>query len=144
MSTFVPPYTVIVTGTEGGLSQCTYVDGTGAPVPPDAPLTTSTPAGQDGQLAINFTEATVDGENLRLVGAAAKTVGNDPTMSPYNYLPASRAQSGDGWVDSVVIPWGANHYTTRGVVLLFVQVNDAGDMRNFYPSADPQTQNDER
>ncbi len=144
MPTFVPPYTVTVTSTAGGLSQCNYVVGTGAPVPPDSPLTTSTPSGQEGQLAINFTEATVDGENLRLVGAAAKTVGNDPTMNPYNYLSASRVQSSDGWVDSVIVPWGANNYTTRGVVLLFAQVNDAGDMLNFYPSADPQTQNDER
>lgn len=144
MPTLVPPYTVTVTSTVGGLSQCTYVDGNGVQVPPDAPLTTSTPEGQVGELTISFTEATVDGENLRLVGAAAKTVGNDPTMNPYNYLPATRAQSGDGWVDAVVIPWGANNYTTRGVVLLFVQVSDAGDMLNFYPSADPQTQNDER
>ncbi|MDR7297660.1 MULTISPECIES: hypothetical protein [Roseateles] len=142
MATFVPPYTVTVTSTAGGLSQCTYVDGTGAVVPPDTPLTTSTPRGQDGELAINFAETTVDGEQLRLVGAAAKTVGNDPTMSPYNYLPATRAQSGSAWVDSVVVPWGANNYTTRGVVLLFAQVDDKGDMVNFYPSADPQTQND--
>ncbi|MDR7268452.1 hypothetical protein J2X20_001081 [Pelomonas saccharophila] len=144
MPTFVPPYTVTVTSTAGGLSQCTYVDGNGLQVPPDALLTTSTPTGQAGELAINFTEAVVDGESLRLVGAAAKTVGNDPTMNPYNYLPATRAQAGDVWVDGVVIPWGPNNYTTRGVVLLFVQVNDAGDMVNFYPSADPQTQNDER
>jgi len=144
MPTFVPPYTVTVTSTVGGLSQCTYVDGNGQPVPPDVPLTTSTPKGEPGELAIKFTEATVDGENLRLVGAAAKTVGNDPTMNPYNYLPATRTQTSDGWEDGVVIPWGADNYTTRGVVLLFVQVNDAGDMVNFYPSADPQTQNDER
>lgn len=144
MPTFVPPYTVTVTSTVGGLSQCTYVDGNGQPVPPDVPLTTSTPNGEPGELAIKFTEATVDGENLRLVGAAAKTVGNDPTMNPYNYLPATRTQTSDGWEDGVVIPWGADNYTTRGVVLLFVQVNDAGDMVNFYPSADPQTQNDER
>lgn len=144
MPTFVPPYTVTVTSTASGLSQCSYVDGNGLPVPPDAPLTTSTPKGEAGELAIVFTETTVDGENLRLVGAAAKTVGNDPTMNPYNYLSATRTQSADGWVDGVVVPWGPNNYTTRGVVLLFAQVSDAGDMLNFYPSADPQTQNDER
>jgi len=144
VSTFVSPYTVTVTSTAGGLSQCTFVDGNGVQLPPDAVLTTSTPKGEGGELVINFLEATVNGENLRLVSAAAKTVGNDPTMNPYNYLPASRTESNGSWTDSVVIPWGPDHYTTRGVVLLFVQVNDAGDMVNFYPSADPQTQNDER
>jgi hypothetical protein len=125
------------------MSKCSYVDGNGVPVPHHAVLTTSTPPGEDGALTINFTETTVDGESLRLVGAAAKTVGNDPTMNPYNYLPASRTQSGDGWVDGVVIPWGPDQYTKRGVVLLFAQVTDAGEMVNFYPSKDPQTENDQ-
>lgn len=142
MTTFVPPYTVTVTSTAGGLSQCSYVDGNGVAVPQDVPLTTTTPKGKPGVLAINFTEATVDGENLRLVGAAAKTVGGDPTMSSYNYLPATRTPSDDSWIDGVVVPWGADHYTTRGVVLLFAQVDSKGEMVNFYPSADPQTQND--
>lgn len=140
MPTFIPPYTVTVTSTIGGLSQCTYMDGNGESVPSGAPLTTSTPEGQEGTLAIEYWEATVSGEDLRLVGAAVKTVGNDPTMNPYNYLPASRTNTPNGWMNGVVIPWGADMYTTRGVVLLFAQVDD-DEMVNFYPSADPQTQN---
>jgi hypothetical protein len=143
--TFVPPYSVTVTSTAGGLATCSYVDGNGQTVPAGTVLTTSTPAGQEGSLEFKFIETQVDGENLRLVGAAAKTVGNDPTMNPYNYLPAARAQQAQGadWLDTVVVPWGADQFTTRGVVLLFAQVSDAGDMINFYPSSDPQTQNDE-
>ncbi|MDR7331416.1 hypothetical protein [Roseateles asaccharophilus] len=140
---FVPPYTVTVTSTAGGMSKCSYVDGNGNPVPDGAVLTTTTPDGQEGELAINFTEAKVRGKNLRLVGAAVKTVGNDPAMNPYNFLSASRSQAGDAWVDSVVVPWGVDHYTRRGVVLLFAQVSSSGDMLNFYPSSDPQTQNDQ-
>lgn len=143
MPTFVPPYTVRVASTAGGMSHCSYVDGNGLPVPHGSVLTTSTPKGEAGELAINFTETVVDGQNIRLVGAAAKTVGNDPTMNPYNYLPATRTESDGAWVDGIAIPWGADNYTTRGVVLLFAQVTDAGDMVNFFPSTDPQTENDQ-
>lgn len=143
MPTFVPPYTVTVTSTAGGLANCSYVDGTGKPVPSGTPLTTTTPAGQDGQLPFSFVESTVEGKSLRLVGAAVKTVGNDPTMNAYNYLQATRTESDGAWWDAVVIPWSADTYTTRGVVLLFTQVDASGDMVNFYPSADPQTQNDQ-
>lgn len=142
MPTFIPPYTVTVNSTHGGQSQCSYVDGNNAPVPPNTVLTTTTPKGDEGELPINFIEAKVEGKHLRLVGAAVKTVGNDPTMSPYNYLPATRTLTDIGWVDGVTVPWSADTYTTRGAVLLFAQVNDVGDMINFYPSADPQTKND--
>ena len=143
MPTFVPPYTVTVTGTAGGLAKCAYVDGNGQPVPSGTVLTTTTPAGQDGELPFSFVETTVDGMSLRLVGAAVKTVGNDPTMNPYNYLAASRTESDGAWWDAVTIPWSADTYTRRGVVLLFAQVSSSGDMVNFYPSSDPQTQNDQ-
>ncbi|WP_457423012.1 hypothetical protein [Roseateles sp. P5_E7] len=144
MTTFVPPYTVTVTDTTGGLAQCSYVDGNDQQLPAEALLTTSTPANQSGSLLINFTETMVDGLNLRLVGAAVKTVGNDPTMNPYNYLPAERTEGSEGdWVDGVLVPWAPNQYTTRGLVLLFAQVTNSGDMVNFFPSADPQTKNNE-
>jgi len=141
--TFVPPYTAVVTSTAGGMSNCTYYDANGLELPSGTVLTTTTPKGEPGELAINFIESTVDERNLRLVGAAVKTVGNDPTMNPYNYLPATRTATSDGWMDGVVVPWSANTYTTRGVVLLFAQVSEAGDMMNFFPSADPQTENDQ-
>jgi len=141
--TFVPPYTVTVSSTAGGLAHCSYIDGNGQPVPAGTVLTTTTPAGEEGSLPITFTETQVGGQNLRLVGSAVKTVGNDSTMNPYNYLPATRTEVSDGWEDGVVVPWAANQFTTRGVVLLFAQVTDAGDMINFFPSIDPQTQNDE-
>lgn len=143
MTTFVPPYTATVTSTAGGMSKCTYVDGNGVALPQGAVLTTTTPEGQEGELTINFTEAKVGGKNLRLVGAAVKTVGNDPTMNAYNYLTAERNQSGSVWIDSIVVPWSVDTYTRRGVVLLFAQVSSSGDMLNFYPSSDPQTQNDQ-
>ncbi|MBA4217136.1 MAG: hypothetical protein IIA03_04660 [Proteobacteria bacterium] len=143
MPTYVSPYTVTVTSTAGGMSHCSYVDGNGLTVPPGTVLTTSTPKGQPGELGFIFKEATVDARTLRLVGAAVKTVGNDPTMNPYNYLPATRTESDGGWTDGVVVPWSADAYTMRGVVLLFAQVNDHGDMVNFFPSSDPQTQNDQ-
>jgi hypothetical protein len=143
MTTFVPPYAVTVTSTVGGLAKCSYVDGNGRSLPPGTVLTTTTPSGQEGELPLTFVETTVDGKSLRLVGAAVKTVDNDPTMHPYNYLPATRTQSDGVWCDGVVVPWSADTYTRRGVVLLFAQVNAAGDMVNFYPSADPQTQNDQ-
>ncbi|MGQ3051340.1 MAG: hypothetical protein ACT6S0_06120 [Roseateles sp.] len=140
---FVPPYLVTVTATTGGLAQCSYVDGNGQPVPPDAPLTTTTPADQPGNLVINFVEAKVAGQRLRLVGAAVKTVGHDPSLNPHNYLFATRTQCAKGeWTDSVDIPWAPDSYTTRGVVLLFANVDKNGDMVAFIPSADPQTQND--
>lgn len=143
MTVFVSPYTVTVTSIAGGLSHCSYVDGNGLPVPPGTVLTTSTPSGEAGSLEINFTEAVVDGKSLRLVGAAVKTVGNDPTMSTHNYLPASREPIGAGgaWVNGISVPWGVDAYTTRGVVLLFAQLNEAQDMVNFLPSTDPQTRN---
>lgn len=143
MTTFVPPYAVTVVSTAGDMSRCTYVDGNGQPLPPGTVLTTTTSPGEPGALEINFTEAVVDGKSLRLVGAAVKTVGNDPTMNPYNYLPATRAAQGETWVDGIVVPWGVGMYTLRGLVLLFAQVNDNCDMINFLPSSDPQTQNDE-
>ena len=143
MTTYVAPYTVTVTSTTGGLSHCTFVDANGVQLPADAALTTTTPQGQNGSLTIKFVEATVNGENLRLVGAAVKTVGNDPTMYPNDYLGATRTQSGNTWEDAVNVPWSADHYTTRGVVLLFVQVTANGAMVNFYPSADPQTKNNQ-
>lgn len=145
MTTFVPPYTVTVVGTAHDMVQCTYVDGTGATVPPDTVLTTNTPRGLEGALAINFTETKVEGKSLRLVGAAVKTVDHDPTMTPANFLSATRTQGGSGedWVNGIVVPWGADMYTLRGVVLLFAEVNNKGAMVNFLPSTDPQTQNDE-
>jgi len=132
---FVSPYAVTVTSTAGGLAQCSYTDATGAAVPSGVPLTTSTPEGQAGELQFNFVES----QNLRLVGAVVKTVGNDPTLNPYNYLGATRDAS--TLVDGVTVPWGVDMYTTRGVVLMFAQVDDKGDMVNFFPSADPQVKN---
>jgi len=143
MPTYVSPYTVTVISLAGGLAHCRYVDGNNQPVPSNTPLTTQTPKGQEGSLIINFTETTVDTANLRLVGAAVKTIGNDPTMNPYNYLPGTRAPADDQWIDEVIVPWGPDLYTTRGVVLLFAQVTDSGDMVNFFPSSDPQTQNND-
>lgn len=140
--TFIPPYTVTVVSTEGGMSQCTYVDGNDLPLPLDAVLTTTTPPGEAGALEIGFIETVVDGKSLRLVGAAVKTVGDDPTMNPYNYLSATRIHK-RGWVDTITVTWTPNTYTVRGLVLLFAQVNANGDMVNFYPSSDPQTRNDE-
>jgi len=143
MTTYVSPYQVTVTTTAGGLAACTYVDGNGQTVPPGVILTTQTPAGEEGSLEFDFGETVVDGQNLRLLGAAVKTVGNDPTMQPYNYLYAVREESEKGdWVDYLTIPWAANMYTTRGVVLLFANVDSNGNMLAFVPSADPQTQND--
>lgn len=141
MTTFVPPYTVTVTSTAGGLAACSYTDGNGVPVPPDTPLTTTTPAGVDGSLTIQFTETPVSGVDLRLVGATVKTVGHDPTLFAYNNLYAERRSTADGYSDTVTVPWAADAYTTRGVVLLFAQVDANGDMLNFVPSADPEVQN---
>lgn len=145
MTTFVPPYTVTVDSTAHDMAQCSYVDGNGVSVPADTVLTTSTPRGLEGALAINFTETKVGGKSLRLVGAAVKTVDHDPTMTPANFLSATRTQSGtdEPWVDSIVVPWGVDMYTLRGVVLLFAEVNNKGDMVNFLPTTDPQTRNDD-
>ncbi|MGM9481280.1 hypothetical protein ACS5PN_08840 [Roseateles sp. NT4] len=143
MTTYVSPYQVTVTSTAGGLAACTYVDGNGVTVPPGVTLTTQTPANADGSLEFDFGETVVGGQNLRLLGAAVKTVGNDPTMQTYNYLYAVREQSEKGdWVDYLTVPWSPNTYTTRGVVLLFAIVDNNGNMVAFVPSADPQTQND--
>ncbi len=141
--TYVSPYIVTVTSTAGGLAACTYVDANGQTVPPGTTLTTQTPAGQAGSLDFDFGETVVGGQNVRLVGAAVKTVGNDPAMQPYDYLYATREQSEKGhWVDYLSVPWAPNTYTTRGVVLLFASVDSNGNMIAFIPSADPQTQND--
>lgn len=143
MTTYVSPYQVTVTSTAGGLAACTYVDGNGVTVPSGATLTTQTPAGEAGSLEFDFGETVVDGQNLRLLGAAVKTVGNDPAMQPYNYLYSTREQSEKGdWVDYLSVPWAADMYTARGVVLLFAVVDNNGNMVNFVPSADPETQND--
>lgn len=138
---FVSPYTVTVNSKAGGLAQCSFVDATGAKVPPNTVLTTTTPAGLPGSLQFRFVEA----DNLRLLGAAVKTVGNDPALHDYNYLYGNRQKSEDSkeWVDSVEVTWGTNMYTLRGVVLLFAQVDDEGRMLNFYPSADPQVRNED-
>lgn len=141
--TYVSPYLVTVTSTAGGIAACTYIDGNGETVPPDVVLTTQTPAGQAGSLDFDFGETVLAGQNLRLLGAAVKTVGNDPSMQPYNYLYATREQSEKGhWVDYLSVPWAPDTYTTRGVVLLFASVDANGDMVDFIPSTDPQTQND--
>jgi hypothetical protein len=140
---FTPPYTVTVNNTNGGLANCSYVDSDGQPLPDGTVLTTTTPEGEAGSLAINFVEANVGGQNLRLVGAVVKTVGNDPTMNPYNYLYGTRTQIGLTWRDEIDVPWGVDMYTRRGVVLVFAQVDANGNMVNFFPSADPQAQNDE-
>lgn len=143
-TTYVSPYTVTVTSTAGGLAQCSYVDGNNQQVPAGTVLTTSTPAGEPGELVFNFTEATLQRQNLRLVAAVVKTVGNDPTMGAHNYLTASRTESGGQWLDSVIVPWSIDTYTVRGVVLVFAQVDNEGAMMNFFPSADPQTENDKQ
>lgn len=143
MTTYVPPYTVTVTSTAGGLAQCSYVDGTGKSVPAGTVLTTTSKPGEQGEMPFKFAEATVEGQSLRLVGAAVKTVGNDPTMHQHNYLYADRTESNGVWTDEVTVTWAADSYTRRGVVLLFAQVNLEGDMMNFYPTMDPQTQNDQ-
>ena len=143
MTTYVSPYQVTVTSTAGGLAACIYVDGNGVTVPPGVTLTTQTLAGEAGSLEFDFGETVVDGQNIRLLGAAVKTVGNDPTMQPYNYLYATREQSEKGdWVDYLSVPWAPDMYTARGVVLLFASVDSSGDMIAFIPSADPETQND--
>jgi hypothetical protein len=143
MTTYVSPYLVTVTSTAGGLAACTYVDGNGVTVPAGVTLTTQTPAGEAGSLDFDFGETVVDGQNLRLLGAAVKTIGNDPAMQPYNYLYATRGQSEKGdWVDYLAVPWAADMYTARGVVLLFASVDASGNMLAFIPSTDPQTQND--
>ncbi len=133
--TYASPYTVTVTSTAGGLAHCTYTDASGAVVPAGQRLTTSTPEGQPGALQFNFTES----QSLRLVGAVVKTVGNDPTLNPYNYLGATRDV--ETLLDVVTVPWGVDLYTVRGVVLMFAKVDDNGDMLNFFPSSDPQVQN---
>lgn len=143
MTTYVSPYQITVTSTAGGLAACSYVDGNGVAVLPGSVLTTQTPAGEPGVLEFDYGETVVDGQNLRLLGAAVKTVGNDPAMQPYNYLYAVREQSEKGhWVDYLSVPWAPNMYTTRGVVLLFAAVDSNGNMIAFIPSTDPQTQND--
>jgi hypothetical protein len=112
-------------------------------VPPGVTLTTQTPTGEPGSLDFDFGETVVGGLNLRLLGAAVKTVGNDPTMLSYNYLYATREQSEKGdWADYLAVPWSPDMYTTRGVVLLFASVDADGNMLAFIPSTDPQTQND--
>jgi hypothetical protein len=141
MTTFVPPYTVTVTSTQGDIAACTYIDGNGLVVPDGQPLTTKTPPNEPGSLEIRFTETVVDGQPLRLVGATAKTVGNDPALQPYNNLYAARSEGADGYVDTLTVPWGPNAFNTRGVVLLFAQVDSRGDMVNFVPSTDPAVQN---
>lgn len=129
------PYAVSVTSTAGGLAHCSYTDANGVVVPPGVPLTTSTPEGQAGELQFNFVES----QNLRLVGAVVKTVGNDPELGSHNYLGATRdAATG---LDGVTVPWAVDRYTVRGVVLMFAQVDANGDMVNFFPSTDPQVKN---
>jgi hypothetical protein len=142
MTTYVPPYTVTVSSTATGLAACTYTDATGQQVPRGAPLTTKTASGDEGSLAIQFTETTVSGVELRLVGATVKTVGHKPRLTSHNNLYAERAEQGDGsYLDTVTVPWAPDAYTTRGVVLLFAQVDANGDMLNFVPSTDPEVQN---
>jgi len=142
MTTYVQPYTVNVSSTATGVALCTYKDATGQQVPAGTPLTTKTKAGEEGSLAIRFTETVVSGVKLRLVGATVKTVGHDPTLFSYNNLYATRQQTGTGgYLDTVVVPWAPDAYTTRGVVLLFAQVDSNGDMINFVPSTDPEVQN---
>ncbi|MFG6440868.1 hypothetical protein [Roseateles sp. LKC17W] len=139
-TTYVPPYTVTVTSTQGGLAACTYIDGQGQVVPDGQPLQTTTPPNEPGSLEFRFTETVVDGRALRLVGATAKTIGNAPTLQPYNNLYATRSPD-DGFVDTLTVPWVPNAFTSRGVVLLFAQLDDKGEMLNFVPSTDPEVQN---
>lgn len=141
MTTFEPPYTVTVSSTQGGVAACSYTDARGVPVPSGTPLTTKTPAGEQGSLSIQFVETVVSGVPLRLVGATVKTIGHDPKLTSYNNLYADRTVSGDGFADTVTVPWAVDAYTTRGLVLLFAQVDDNGDMLNFVPSTDPEVQN---
>ena len=140
--TYYSPYLVTVTSTAGGMAACSYVDARGQKLPPDAVLTTQTRPGAPGRLAFDFVETRVDGQRLRLLGAAVKTVGNDPTMQPYDYLYATRDRGGKGHIDHLSVPWSPDTYTRRGVVLLFGSVDDKGNMIAFIPSSDPQTQND--
>lgn len=140
---YVSPYQVTVTSTAGGLAACSYVDGNGVTVPHGAILTTQTPPDTAGCLEFDFTETVVEGKNLRLLGAAMKTVGHNATMQPHNYLYATREESEKGdWTDYLQVEWLPNSYTTRGVVLIFAAVDDNGEMVAFFPSSDPQTQND--
>lgn len=141
MTTYVPPYTVTVNSTAGGLAACSYTDANGRVLPVGTPLTTKTPSGDSGSLEIKFVEATVSGQALRLVGATVKTVGHRATLSAANNLYTDRQESGSGYLDSVTVPWAPDAYTTRGVVLLFAQVDANGDLLNFVPSADPEVQN---
>lgn len=141
MTTYYPPYTVTVRSTESGFAVCTYTDSHGTTVPPGTPLTTKTAKGDAGSLTIQFTETTVSGVQLRLVGATVKTIGHDPKLSSHNNLYADRQHVGLGYVDTVTVPWAVDAYTTRGVVLLFAQVDASGEMLNFVPSTDPEVQN---
>lgn len=139
MTTYYSPYTATVVSTSSGLAQCSFVDGKGNPVPDGTVLTTGTYPGQPGQLEIRFVEA----NSLRLVGAVANTVGADPALSGANMLSVARTPSSrGGYVDTVTLPWAADSYTTRGVVLMFAQVDGSGMMQDMYPTSDPQVRND--
>jgi hypothetical protein len=139
------PYTVKVVNTGGGVALCAYFDAEHQPVPAEQPLTTETQAGLPGELIIGFAETVVEGTRLRLVGAAVKTRGHEAALDGRNYLVATRspgATSGE-WVDAVVCTWRPGSYTLRGVVLLFAEVDDDGQMLSFLPSTDPQIKNEE-
>ncbi len=141
MTTYVSPYTATVTSTTAdGLAVCSFVDGKNQPVPDGTVLTTGTYPGQPGQLQIRFVEA----NSLQLVGAVANTVGGAPALGATNMLTAARAASPrGGYVDTITLPWAADTYTTRGVVLMFAQVDANGMMVNMLPTSDPQVRNDQ-
>ncbi|NCT81859.1 MAG: hypothetical protein GXC94_01825 [Comamonadaceae bacterium] len=141
MATYIPPYTVTVSSTANGFAACAYTDGNGVAVPEDTVLTTTTAAGKAGNLEFRFTEVPVSGVALRLVGATVKTLGHDPALAPYNNLYAKREETADGYVDTLSVSWAPDAYTTRGVVLLFAQVDAKGGMLNLVPSTDPEVQN---
>ncbi|PZP35219.1 MAG: hypothetical protein DI603_04925 [Roseateles depolymerans] len=91
-------------------------------------------------MQIRFVEA----NGLQLVGAVANTVGADPALGAANMLAATRAPSSrGGYVDTVTLPWPQDTYTTRGVVLMFAQVDASGMMVNMFPTSDPQVRNDQ-
>lgn len=140
MTTFVSPYTATVTTTTpDGMAVCSFVDGKNLPVPDGTVLTTGTYPGQPGTLQIRFVEA----NGLQLVGAVANTVGTDPALGASNMLSATRvASQRGGYVDTVTLPWAPDSYTTRGVVLMFAQVDASGMMVNMLPTSDPQVRNE--
>lgn len=131
---FYPPFTITSVSVQNNVAYATYTDSRGQTVPPGQTTPIAVP---QGTTSAAFSYSRTPG--LRLVAGTVKTIGSDPTMFDYNFLTAT--SGGGAVIDTVTVPWQDGVQSTRGVVLLFAQVDGAGNMLGFVPTTDPKIQN---